>query len=452
MKSWRCWRVVAADRIRYSPLMQRILGFAHLALAVAQRRGSKKLARLARAHRILLPVGGSSLSAGRLAPTVPKREGTSESAGNLWRDPATGWGRYRSKSVDGGFELSHSLIIKPPVSEKEKGVLVVWVEYNLASLLRVPSLPAILRSYRIVFSTSWSPPDLALIWALAGEPDADLWVIGSNSKDADWLREIPAPFSVLPFYASHWICGDDYADVLESSRDYDFCIVGNWAPFKRHWTLFEALRKLPAEIRIALIGQPEGPHTVEEMQELAKAFGVRQEIDWCNRLDPADVRRIQASSRACLMLSLREGSCLAVVESLLADTPVGMFTNAHVGSLDFINEKTGIRLVPERLSEDLSRLLERQKQGAFSPRDWALENAEARRSSEMLSSTLGENAVGSNSPWTKGTIPFCLRRARPDYIDPDQWGEAKAWHDQFEAEYGVRFIWPTTRKKSEENM
>lgn len=432
------WRSMLADRVRYSRRVQALLGWRRYLSGRLRPRGAKALALLADAHRVWLPVGLERI-------TLPLLGKEHEAPGNPWFDHEIGWSRYRRQESDGLPAISHGLVIKPAVPGREKGVLVIWVEYNLVALMRSPRLEAILRDYRVVFSTSWSPPDLALVWSLACFPGAQLYVIGSNAKDAGWLGQIPSRLKVLPFYASHWISGDDYAGegLSGCEKRYDFGMVANWAPFKRHWLLFRALRELPAETRVALVGQPEGAHTVETARELAAAHGVADRIEWFNRLEPSEVRKVQAASRCGLILSRREGSCLAVVESLLADVPVGMVKEAHVGSLDFINEATGAALDERGMARDLASLLERAKSGAFSPRAWAIAHAEAGLSSRRLEEILREEAVAAGEPWTRGLEAFCLRRARPDYLSAESWARGSVWHRDFEEAHGVRFLRPT---------
>src|SRR5205823_10775108 len=74
-------------------------------------------------------------------------------------------------------------------------------------------------------------------------------------------------------------------------------------------------------------------------------------------------------SRASLIFSRQEGSCIAVTESLFADTPVGLFHNARIGSRAFINGQTGMLLDRPRLSDQLRQFVE--KAHSYRPREWA---------------------------------------------------------------------------------
>ena len=228
-------QAVLRDRIRYSRAAQAVVGLAWLAKYLSCPGRPNGLAALAAAHRTFLPLGWSGITRGKMASVAPGREGTS----NRWRDEKIGWSSYRYKTSGDKPVMSHGLVVKPPVSANEKGVLVVWVEYNLAALLSCSRLPRILGEYRVVYSTSWSPPDFSLSWALSGENAGESYMIPSNRLDASWIEAIPQPVKVLPLYASHWIADvPDFSPIPMDRRSFDLCLVANWAPFKRHWLLF----------------------------------------------------------------------------------------------------------------------------------------------------------------------------------------------------------------------
>jgi glycosyltransferase involved in cell wall biosynthesis len=437
------------DRLRYSASAQIAAGMSRLLGSLFQRDSSRRLAALASAHRTLLPLGWGWLTRKKMSRVSP----SPDARPNPWRAGRIGWDGYTFRTVEGRPALSHGLIVKPPVSDREKGVLVVWVEYNLAALLSSSRLEEILRSYRIVFSTSWSPPDFSLIWALSGEPGAEFCIIPSNPKDEEWINGIAQPLTILPFFASHWIADDPDAPPIDrAERSYDLCVVANWAPFKRHWLLFRALRSLPANLKIALIGQPESGYTVEHVQELAAAFGIVQEIEWFNRLPAEEVRKIQADSRIGLMLSKREGSCLAIAESLLADSPAGVLRDAHIGSREFINESTGMLLREERLAEDLATLMADAAAGRFRPREWARREIEATVSSSRLERILRDLAESKGEEWTVGIKPFCLRSAVPSFLNPADAIEAEPWHLAFEKDFDVGFVGASRRSNAAERV
>lgn len=409
-------KTILADRVRYSSAAQYFAGCVSCACAIFSTNVAARIEYLAKAYRILLPIAPNSKITTAIEAKLIRLNSAQDGNDNLWLANKTSWGRYPVREKDCSPWVSHALVIKSPVSKEEKGVLVVWIEYNLIALMRSPRFREILSDYEIIFSTSWSPPDFPLLWAMALIPEADFWLISSNPLDAKWLSRVPNPLRVLPFFASHWIDSERYISNPQPHREYDLLMVSNWAPFKRHWVLFNALRSLPSSWRIAFVGQPEGCHTVEGAKRLAESFGVTQKIDWFNRIETSRVLELQASAHASLILSLREGSCLVLAECLFANTPIGLLRNAHVGSKAFICSETGMLLDEENLAKDLATLVEKSRSGAFQPREWALKHLPASRSSKELNGIMAEHSRTNGKPWTIDITPFCLRSARPEVL------------------------------------
>jgi hypothetical protein len=121
-----------------------------------------------------------------------------------------------------------------------------------------------------------------------------------------------------------------------------------------------------------------------------------------------DVARYQSRAKTALIFSRREGCCVAVTESLFADTPMGLMADAHIGPLEYINEKTGIRLERKRnLSGQLMDFVERSEQ--FRPREWALENISNAASTAKLNAFLRKHALKEGRPWTQDLVVPCWR-------------------------------------------
>jgi len=111
------------------------------------------------------------------------------------------------------------------------------------------------------------------------------------------------------------------------------------------------------------------------------------------------VRNLLARARISLILSRQEGSCIAVAESLFADTPVGLLEDARVGSKAFINEQTGRLLRPHRLGEQLADFVASTDQ--FQPREWAMKNQiSCFGSTRVLNEYLCREQTRQGLPWT----------------------------------------------------
>jgi len=189
------------------------------------------------------------------------------------------------------------------------------------------------------------------------------------------------------------------------------------------------------DLNVVLIGRT-GVRGKADILSEARAFGVKQEITFLNNLEIDEVMRYQCNSKISLALSKREGSCVAVTESLFADTPVGVMDDAHIGSKAYINEYTGQILVPERMPYMLGRMLETS--GEFSARDWAKSNISAGSSSEKLNLILKNQSQKNGTPWTRDITPMCWRYV-PRYLDRRDGERMTSGREVLRREYGVEF-------------
>ena len=89
----------------------------------------------------------------------------------------------------------------------------------------------------------------------------------------------------VPLLASHWVNPDLYQPLLKSERPYDLIMVASWGKVKRHQVLFRALRSLPTNLRVLLVGQDQEGRTADTIRELARGYGVADRLE----LVPADM-------------------------------------------------------------------------------------------------------------------------------------------------------------------
>jgi glycosyltransferase involved in cell wall biosynthesis len=335
----------------------------------------------------------------------------------VWRKERIGWDRYYGSF--GGLEaarpLSKCLVLKAPAADGEKGVFYCPFEYNLMQLVAHHDARAILSEYFLVGEASWSPTDYAALANCAGLSDDPIFVGVANPADMAAYRVLDPVIRPIPLMASDWIDPRDYTARTVDQRDIDILMVANWSRFKRHWLLFEALSEMPLDLRVVLVGRNAPGRSESDIRDEAAAFGVRQAVEYYTNIPIDRVMALQADARISLILSHREGSCVAVPESLFAGTPVGMMEDGHVGSKSYINSRTGILLRRPGLARQLSAFLERSD--SFAPREWADKNISCFRSAERLNDILRNHSRSAGLPWTGDAVPFC-RRYVPVYANP----------------------------------
>lgn len=315
----------------------------------------------------------------------------------IWREQHIGWTRYPRAAVDS--HVNRSIVLKAPRPTGEKGVLLVMFEYNWLRLLaNVKNLGYLGEKFDIILSTSWSPTDYALLALALQSLSGTIFVQACNYGEVPKIEEFSPRLKCLSCIACDWINPECYRPKPYDQRQTDILMVANWAPFKRHWQLFDALRHMPRSLRITMIGQEEGGHTLSMLRDQAALFGVKQDINFLENITIDDVTRHQCDSKISLILSRREGCCVAAVESLFADSPLGMMHDAHVGPRAYLNKDTGIPLTPNRMDVQLQRFLENA--GSFRARTWATENISCTKSIGKVNTLLRSHAESRGAPWT----------------------------------------------------
>ncbi|MCX8157196.1 MAG: glycosyltransferase [Verrucomicrobiae bacterium] len=307
-------------------------------------------------------------------------------------------------------DLEKAVLLKPPLSAREPGVLYIAFEYQWMRLLSLPPAQReeFARQYTLVLAPSWSPPHSVFNFYFPQVWPVPVFCQISHPADAQWLPHLSPRYRVVPLMPSHWVNPEAFAPRPKSERDLHLVMVANFAEFKRHLVFFHALRRLPRDWRVVLIGQREGGRTAKDIQAEAAAFGVADRFTLRESVAHAEVCDTLCRARASVVLSRREGACVVVAESLFADTPVGLIKGAHIGSGQFLNPQTGRWLKEDRLAEDLRRLVEEAH--TCQPRAWALAaKITCQDSSRQLNELVRQQALADGQEWTGDLAPMQWR-------------------------------------------
>jgi glycosyltransferase involved in cell wall biosynthesis len=337
-----------------------------------------------------------------------------DSTDSFWTEVVKGLPRYR-ELLKMDPALTRSILLKAPGEGGERGVLLMYFEYNWMRLfagLSDSEFRWLDDRFDFIFSTSWSPTDYAALALIMAKSKGPVFVQPCNFKESRKLKDFHPRIAVLDSLPCDWINPDAYDNPI-AHRPIDFLMVANWGEFKRHWDFFLALRKLPADLCVVLVGQKEGGRDAEFIRRLAAEIGVPQMLEIHQSLPIDEVAALQAQAKVSLIFSRREGCCVAAVESLFAGCALGMRADAHVGPLAYINERTGLRLRPGHLAEDLQKLLEISSN--LDPAAWARENVSCFITHEKLNRQLIESAHDRGLPWTRD-LALPQWRPYPRYV------------------------------------
>jgi glycosyltransferase involved in cell wall biosynthesis len=349
--------------------------------------------------------------------------------------------KRRKLSHSDSARLTCSILLKQPVANDERGMLLVSFEPELTKLANLSSLLRLEEQYAITFLPTWQPFYSEALFSFAARATRPYWIMPSATADQKLCSDLGALCRPLPFQASSWVSRARYADV-RPAKTIDLLMLANFSSYKRHWRLFEAIPYLPPSITVALAGRPYGGRTAESLLRQADAFGVRDRIKIYENPTDEELARLLASARLLCALSHKEGSYIAVAEALMAGTPVAMFGDAVVGSKEYISERTGYLLNRHQtLGPQLLNCLSRVDQ--LRPADWAAANISAEINCARLNTVLRNESNRVSESWTVDLAAFYCRHFEFEYSDPGQETTFKPAYAAMRREFGLEVVRPS---------
>ena len=420
-------KIEAEDWLRYSPLVRGLLARWHLAVGKRLPLGTPReivraidrlcaAARLAAVtpqvlpiekeiHRRVAQLGGAKFDWTEFEPSADKKQ------------------------------LEKAVVLKPWISEREKGLVYISFEYQWIRLLHNCDLEAFARRYDLVVAPVWACPYSPVNFILPAIYPGRVFCHLSDPHDREILPRLSEKYVVVPLLCSSWVNPDLYQPAPFAQKDNDILMLANFGKYKRHHRLFAALREMPREVRVRLIGQHNGARTGATLKQEARAWGVADQFVLTQNAPEDEVFQALARSKISLILSQREGSCVAVVESLFANTPVGLYAGAEVGSRQFINAKTGRFLQHHNLAAQLLDFLAHAHE--YQPRQWALDNQiSCYGSSAVLNQAVKETALAAGQEWSQDLAPFHWR-PDPQLIHEADRRRMRPSYDEIKQRFGI---------------
>jgi glycosyltransferase involved in cell wall biosynthesis len=330
--------------------------------------------------------------------------------------------------------IEKAVVLKPRIGPMEKGVVFVSFEDQWARLLWNCNLKGFAESYTLVLSPTWSPPHSLINYLFPAAYPGPIFCLISNTKDLNILPRLSKRYVMVPLFASSWVNPDLYKPLPFEKKDVSIFMLANFGKYKRHFLLFKALRDMPASVRVLLIGQDNGDRTCGSIMAEARAYGVQNRFELLVNATNSTVLDAFCRSKTTVILSHREGSCVAVVESMFANTPVGIFEDAEIGSRVYINESTGRFLKHRNLGDQLLDFIASAHK--YSPRAFAEENVSAYRSTETLNDTLKAHALAMDQEWTQD-IAIHHWRPDPQLLSARDRAQMQPTYDDIETRFGI---------------
>ena len=239
-------------------------------------------------------------------------------------------------------DLLYSIILKPYISKKEKGIILISFETELNKLLNFKKFYNIQSRYHIIFIPSWTGLYSTPLLKLAVLSKDRFYVMPVHKHEDQLCHKLGENCKPLPFNAASWVKTEFFSG-YKKVRDINCLMVANFGEYKRHWILFKALSKLPIEISACCVGVPlgDGKRTADSLRYEAKIFGVYDRVEIVENPTQPILREYFQRAKVFCALSYKEGSYIGVAEALMAGTPVVMFKNAKIGTKALISPSCG---------------------------------------------------------------------------------------------------------------
>jgi len=295
------------------------------------------------------------------------------------------------------------MVLKPRVSDREKGVLFVKYTDSIERLASVYDLELVARHYRLVLEPStWGYQDAKFL-LVAGLP-TEVIVMAQYAPDFAYMTSLGGNFVPTRLGAGDWVDPEMFKPEPGLDRDYDVIMVASWLRLKRHALMFRTLRQIKGAIgKVVIIGYPYGGRTRAAIEAEARREDVLDILDIRENLPLEQVAAMFRRSKLSLMLSKREGANKSVYEALFSDVPV-IVSDVNAGvNRDHINSKTGEFAADADLGSTILRMLAERER--YQPRAWALANTGYVNSHLRLNALVKDVCRRKGEEWTIDLYP-----------------------------------------------
>jgi glycosyltransferase involved in cell wall biosynthesis len=334
-------------------------------------------------------------------------------------------GRYQ-QSGRGPRDIFRDVMVLKAWRPQEKGVILLKYARTFIALAALYDLEKLMERYTFVLEPCWAGYcDPCLLMFLT--PAQPVIVQCFTEEDHAFISELGAPFVPIRQGPADWVNADMFRPEPGGVKNYDLVMVANWAPHKRHATLFNALRDVrDRDLRVLLVGFAWHSRTAEDIRRESEVMAnPRVTLDIRESLPQSELAVLVAQAKVFVFLSRKEGDNKALVEGLFADVPAIVYAESVGGARSRINSATGVLAHDHELAAKIRHMLDHRAE--FSPRAWALEHTGSTSATRILNELLARTATAAGGQYTQGIVE---KTNAPNlaYKRPEE-------RNQFEADY-----------------
>ncbi len=334
----------------------------------------------------------------------------------------------RTLSREERLSMRGNLIVLKNPGLNERGVLLLQYTHVFGRFLVNYDVRKLSQRFSIVLEPSWLPyPDP--YWAMFSCRETPVVSELMNEAAAEALHRSELPLIPLSLGAQDWINPDDFRPMPGVKKDYDLVMIASFAPFKRHYVVFEAMRRLrPRRLRLALVGGT-WQRTRAEMDAEIRSYGLQDDVDVYQGLSAAQINDLLNRSKYNVLFSKVEGGNRALMEGFAAGTPCIVYKHIFGPRHADINEHTGYLADDHELVSLLPQALEQYEK--FRAREWFVEHTGCYNATRKLNAVLQEEAQRRSENWTSDIV--CkVNRNDLVYRDPSDAARMKPGWDELQ--------------------
>ena len=287
---------------------------------------------------------------------------------------------------------------------QEKGVILLNYSYYFPLFAKLFDINKVARDYYIVLEPSWAGFfDKDILCYL--NVDAPVFLEAAEPRDYRFIEKLESNIIPVSIGANWWIDSRTFRPISNVNKDIDIIMVSAWAEYKRHYSVFSTIRNLRKKnirLKVALLG-----HKLDFdgmfIQELAKAYGIFEQIEIYEALNQEEVNVHFNRSKINLLWSRFEGFNRSIIEGMYANVPCIMRSDFNYGyKYPYINDLTGVFAKESDLEQKILDILARQQD--FTPRKWVEENMSAGSAIQLLGEKIKIEARRNGEIWSEGLV------------------------------------------------
>ena len=255
--------------------------------------------------------------------------------------------------------LQYMAMIQRTPTNDEKGVLTIAYNYAIPSFMYMFDYEEIMKRYHIVLEPSTARllmPEILICDQLKD----NVYVQTGEPRDRDFIARYSENLKPISIAANWWLNTNVFKYDAMKEKKYDIVMVSTFTKLKRHYLLFNALKKLKSQgvkLKAVLVGY-QGRYSKQDILNMAKYAGVEDQVDIFENLSPEETAHYYQVSKVNILLSKREGTPRTIIEGLHCGTPAMLRNGFNFNyKYPFITETSGAYFNDSTLAQDIMILL-----------------------------------------------------------------------------------------------